>query len=393
MKSILPLLILLASANALAQVSFQKGFIVNNDNTRIECLVKEKGKRKSLEQFEYRLDESSPIQIGTLASIAEFGVGSTQKWKRAVVKIDQSSDQLEQLTLSNEPIWKLDTVFLKVLVEGKASLYEFRHLGKAKAFFSVDNGQIEQLVYKRYYSSANLLSENKEYLRQLKSKLVCREMTIDLDLKYELRALAAFFTDYNACHSSEVVVYKGERKLDLNLRLTPRLNFSSMSCFLNTGISTINQDFDQSLNVGYAAELELVLPFNHNKWSIFLEPGYRMYYDEVPGTNSNNGSKIDYTSLEVQIGLRHYFYLNSRSTSRIFVNLGAALDLPMSSSLQVKGNKLTVDTSINGSFGIGYSYRKFSLEGRFFSIRHFVSEVAWSDEFKNKSIVLGYKLF
>jgi len=87
------------------------------------------------------------IETISFEEILEFGIEGASKFIRRSVLIDKSSDHL---SLEKAPSFELETLMLKVLVEGKASLYYYTQ-GSFQRFFFANNGsEIQQLVYKKY---------------------------------------------------------------------------------------------------------------------------------------------------------------------------------------------------------------------------------------------------
>ena len=68
---------------------YEKGYFVNNDNERIECLMKKKDWKINPTEFSYKLDESAAPLEGDVNSVKEFGMANSCKFINADVKIDR----------------------------------------------------------------------------------------------------------------------------------------------------------------------------------------------------------------------------------------------------------------------------------------------------------------
>ena len=153
-----------------------------------------------------------------------------------------------------------------------------------------------------------------------------------------------------------------------NLHLRPGVNFSKLS-LQNEFFRPKNIDFENQTNFRFGVELEFVMPFNKNKWAIFLEPTYQSFNSEK--TEGNKTFSVDYESLELPIGIRHYFFLSDKS--KLFINSAYVLDFAKDSAVLI-GNQSNVNdnstdlvfkTGNNLIFGAGFNYNsKFSIEFR-----------------------------
>src|SRR5690606_2476336 len=237
------------------------------------------------------------------------------------------------ISKEKNPVFEEEELFLKVLLEGKASLYLFEEGNAKKFFYSKDGSKIEQLIYKRYLDIENdKVAINKGYKQQLWNDLKCPTFNISKveNLDYKKDELIRFFEGYNKCHDHEVTNFEEKQKRDLfNLTVRPGLNSSSLSIensFLN------NRDFNygNQFGVRIGIEVELILSFNKNKWGVIIEPTYRQNFKSEKSREASNVSggiivsKVNYSSIELPIGVRHYFYLND--DSKIFVNLSYIFD-------------------------------------------------------------------
>ena len=70
------------------------------------------------------------------------------------------------------------------------------------------------------------------------------------------------------------------------------------------------------MNGRFGVETEFILAFNKNKWGVTIEPTYQYYKSEKKPSDVE--AKLNYTSVEIPIGIRHYFYLSEKS--KIFIN-------------------------------------------------------------------------
>jgi len=404
-KRILFLLITILSLNCYSQISFQKGYYIDNTNQKINCLIKNIDWKNNPTEFEYKLSENSESKKTTIKTIKEFGIDNISKYVRSSVNIDRSSENIKNLSNDKNPIFKKEDLFLKVLVEGKATLYQYIDRNLRRYFYNNENSNIEQLIFKSYITENNIGTNNR-FRQQLFVDLKCPNFKTSKieNIEYKKNSLVRFFTEYNKCHNSELINFESEQKGDFfNLTIRPRLNSSSLT-IQNSVSNSSDTDFENKIGFGFGLEAEFILPFNKNKWAIAIEPTYQSFKSQKT-TNVNNISggvliaNVDYSSVEVPVGLRHYFYLNNNS--KIFINASYIFDLSSKSSIEFTRNdgsnlnSLEIETRNNLAMGIGYKQNdRYSLEIRYQTNREILGNyLSWNSEYKTLSIIFGYSLF
>lgn len=405
-KRILFLLITILTLNCYAQTSFEKGYYIDNTNQKINCLIKNIDWKNNPTEFEYKLTENSESKKTTIKTIKEFGIDNISKYIRSTVNIDRSSENINNLSNDKNPIFKEEELFLKVLVEGKATLYQYVDSNLKRYFYNKENSIIEQLIFKSYITTENKVGKNNRFRQQLFVDLTCPNFkTSNIEnVEYKKNSLVRFFTEYSKCHNNELINFEPKQKSDLfNLTIRPRINSSSLT-IQNSILNSRNTDFENKIGFGFGLEAEFILPFNKNKWAIAIETTYQSFKSEKT-TNVNNVSggvliaNVDYSSIEVPVGLRHYFFLNNNS--KIFINASYIFDLSSKSSIEFTRNDgsnlstLPIKTQQNLGFGIGYKQKdKYSLEMRYQTAREVLSDyIYWGSEYKTLSIIFGYSLF
>ena len=163
-------------------------------------------------------------------------------------------------------------------------------------------------------------------------------------------------------------------------------------------------DFGSKTGLGFGIETEFVLPFQKNKWGLIIEPTYHMGFKETKTTDINDGSgansiaNLSYSSIELPVGLRHYFFLKEKS--KLFINASYVYDINSETTLIIQRTDnptittLTGKSSTNWAFGIGLKVDRFSLEARYFTNRDIISDFfAWDSQYNAFSMILGYTVF
>ncbi|BFP41781.1 hypothetical protein FGF1_26260 [Flavobacteriaceae bacterium GF1] len=390
-KLLLLLFTIVISLNSHSQISFEKGYYIDNANQKKNCLIKNVDWKNNPTEFVYKLSENDEPQKATIKDVKEFGIDHTSKYIRSSVHIDRSSDyNIDVIDTYRNPILEEEVLFLKVLVEGKANLYMYEDGNLRRFFYNKDDTPIEQLTYKLYKKSNDRIGKNQRFKQQLLNGLQCPTFTIRKveNLEYKKNDLIGFFIDYNTCNDLDYINYEEKQKKDLfNLTLRPGFYSATLS-IQNSILTSRNTDFDNEFGFRFGIEAELILPFNRNKWSFLIEPTYQSYQSE------KEGAEVDYKSVELPVGVRHYFFLNDNS--KIFVNGSFVFDLSFDSAIGFDTRSdLEVRTRNNLAFGIGYKFHeKYSLELRYQTNRDVLSNYFyWSSEYRSISMIFGYSLF
>lgn len=384
-----------------SQVNFEKGYYINNQNERIECLIKNNASRNSPTNFWYKSSESGDEIKMFIRDVREFEIYNKLKFLRVSTNIDQSSQSVNKLDKNWEPIFENKTVFVKSIIEGDGSLYSYVNGNRELFFFSIGSSDIKQLIYKRYLKERKNLRENNTFRKQLLENLLCPDFNFEKIqlVDYSKKSLKKIFNEYNICKGHEsTITDKQLGKTKFNLALRPRWN-SSDTTTPNPVFESADLTMDKKQGFGLGIETEIILPINRNKWSIIAEAAYQEYNSQKSyETNNISGGitnvKITYSSIEVPLGVRYYIFLNK--DIKLFLNTAYIFDFTLDNEIEFKRNDGTLIREFrfktNGSLsgGIGLNYlNKFSLELRNSTISN--RAINYSDShFNSISIIFGY---
>ncbi len=386
-----------------AQIKFENGYFIGNDGEKTVCLIKNVDWKDNPGQFEFKLSETANIQTGDIQEVKEFGIGDHTKYQRFHVQIDRSSDRIGQLSKDRDPSFNPETLFLKVVIEGKAALYSYVDGNLVRYFFVTDNVGVRQLVYKKYQVGEVRTATNDYYRLQLIQQLDCNNQftTRIKNLTYGAKSLAKLFSDYNRCMNAPFTSYiEKKSKFPVGLSIRPGLSNSSLS--IKNDISNFRDtDFGSELAFRIGAEIEFLLPFNKNKWSIFLEPTYQSFnsqatlIDEIGPIVNIQTVTASYSSLEIPFGVRYYMFLTDRS--KFFVNSAVLFDIPFDRNIDFEFSLegLDLNSTFNLALGLGYNYgKRFSVEIRVGTSREVLNSYSfWSSNYYTQSLILGFRLF
>lgn len=395
-KHLVVLFMLIFCLKTYSQIVFENGYFIDENDQRVECLIKNIEWQYNPAEFVYKLSETSDIQIASIHSVKEFGIKNVSKYVRAKVNIDRSSEDLAKLTSNRCPAFQEETLFLKVLIEGKATLFIYEERGLKRFFYQTANSEINQLVHKSFLIDNNKIGYNNQYRQQLRNDLQCQDINFnDINkLEFFKNELVRFFIKYNNCQNASYINYGAKNWKDrVNLTVRPGVKHSSLSLDNNTfSFASEHIEFESSVSFRLGGEIEFFLPFNKNKWAVIIEPTYQDFKSQ----KVYNSQKIDvkYKSIELAFGVRHYFHFNERS--KIFINSSFIWDLTTNSTIEYDtGRILEISTFYNYAAGLGYNYyNKYSIELRYHTIRNILVRYPyWNSEYKTISMVLGYSFF
>jgi hypothetical protein len=405
MKELLLVLIISTIFNvcSYSQTAFEKGYFINENGQKMECLIENVDWKNNPTEFKYRLEGNLETKKANISSVKEFGIHDVCKYIRAKVNIDRSSDDLGNIDFNKNPVFLEEQLFLKVLIEGEASLFFYEDGDLKRFFYQTKGSEIKQLIRKEYLTKQNLIAINNTFRQQLYNDLKCQDIAMrDLeDIKYTKNSLERVVVKYNVCANSQYVDFKPKKSKDLfNLTIRPGLNISSLSGD-NSEISTMDIEFGTELKFRLGIEAEVILPFNNNKWALIAEPTYQSFKTSKRTQNRNVSggilvSTVDYTSIELPLGVRHYFFL--KNGSKIFINVAAVGDFSFNSSVQFARsngsvfNSLDIKSRLNMALGAGYKLKKrYSLEIRYLTDRELLGNYAyWKSSYKTLSAIVGY---
>jgi hypothetical protein len=389
-----------------SQIVFESGYFISESGQRVDCFIKNSDWKNNPTGFDYRLSENSEILQQDIKNVKEFGIKDISKYIRSLVKIDRSGYNLENMSTGKSPVYKEELLFLKVMMEGKASLFLYEEGTLSRYFFKMNDSTIDQLVYKRYLVDDKTIGENNYFRQQLNLGLKCRNITAD-DFKYidySTSDLMRIFKKYNECENSGFVDYTIKSKRDVfNLTVRPGVNYSGLSIH-NTSASNFIAEFDNEFNLRIGIETEFIIPFNKSKWAVLIEPTYQYFKSEIATetTNISGGivvTNVDYKSIELPVGIRYDFFLKDKST--IFLNGSYIIDFSFNSLITYSRadgsriNSVDINTGNNLAFGAGYTHKgRYNLEIRYQTNRDILSKnLFYVTKYQTFSLILGYTLF
>lgn len=411
MKNIFCLLFISFTLFINAQITYEKGYFIDNDNNRTECYIKNIDWRTSPSGISYRSTSDANSKEVSISEIREFYIYDTEHYyKRFNLSIDKTvvtdfNDDSRKLKYEDNVV-----IFLRVLVEGDANLYEFP--GSRIFFYNTSKIDIQQLEYKVYISEESIKKENTDYQKKLYETLKCDKFSTDrfLKIEYNREDLINLFSDYNECQDADYKTYQiNQTPFVFSVNATLGVNFTSLETDYTLLSFDSSEKFDSQVIFTPGIELELALPFNKNKWAVFVGASYHYYKEskeDVVIMDTNLGDlTFEYSYLEIPMGIKHYMYLNSEYKLYLSAALAPILHLsnnndePFERNDEVQG-EITFqekNSSKNSAyiFGVGINIMsKYSIGLNYYASK----EINNSKDFSNNmngaiSLVASYKIF
>lgn len=423
-KKLIIVILLLLCINSFSQIKFESGYFIDNSGKKTTCLIKNVDWRSNPTSFEYKLNANDISKTASIQNVSEFSITNTVKYKRFTVEIDRSSSNISQSQNKTfEPEFETETLFLKYLVVGDYNLLSYVDKGLRRFFYNNNDSTPIQLVYRIYdldtkyntnrelylsSSSTFVTGENQTYKKQLWEILKCNDIDLNLIQKvdYNTKSLIKVFNTYNKCKNPDYEIIKPQKKDLFNLNLRPGISLSSLNLESDLTNSDVDFgiDFGNNLNFRFGIEAEFIFAFNKNKWSVFVEPTFERYtstrnasIEVSPILTVESDVTADYTSIDLPLGIRHYFFLNDYS--KLFIDAALVISFPINSSIdteQEAGNVLQdfdIDGAANPALGIGYKFKKYSIQLRYGFDRRLAETLSTFVNFDSVSFILGYSIF
>ncbi|MDX2284641.1 MAG: hypothetical protein NW241_10785 [Bacteroidia bacterium] len=305
-------------------------------------------------RISFRTSRDADVQTIEAAGIAALRIGEALRYERHAVQIDIPIETRGRVSTTRNPEWQSDTLLLRVLAEGSASLYVYQQADLVRYFIRTGDGPLEQLIYKRYITPDNLIKENQAFAGQLQIKLACEgALPNDGSLRYTSRYLKSVFQSYYACQGEAARVYSS-RHGSLHVHLVPALRVSEIAFS-----SEIGRKYLPTLGV----DAEFLLPVWRRRLALHTEPSYRSFNGSTSG-----GVVIRYRAVDFVYGLR--LYPLSRPGSRFHPYVSAARLISAASARSTIRYGQIQELGLNPGgvfcFSAGLRYGRFGGEVRYY---------------------------
>jgi len=391
MKLLYTVALLCSTIICMAQINYEPGYYIDNKGNKTEGLIRNLAWKNNPTDLEFRSAENAEPENKRMNEVVEFFV-SGYKFRRFEVAIDRSSTNIDRMSKSATPQWTTEVLFLKVLVEGEISLLVYEEQNLVKYFYSTGaHDKAEQLMYREYLVDTEIKEVN-TFRQQLYNLMKDSKPQHDFErLKYKSKDLIKLFIGYNGIKDGAADLTQSHNKGSVHLSIFAGAGSASMEA-RDVIESVYNHKFDSQAIFNFGAEVEYVLPFNNNKWSVFVAPYFESYSAE--GSNSTYNVTAEYKTFNIPLGARHYMYLNDRS--RFFINaayvLSGTMGEPTIKYTAANTQTIEIGNSSGAAAGFGFAYGPWSAELRYVFQREILQYVTKGATYSSVGILLAYKI-
>ena len=327
----LMMLLILVHQTTFCQENFVRGFVVSLQGDTLKGFINYKDWEKNPDAITFKNLNLEVRKRIKPSDIQAFSVGEVQ-YKSAIVQIEMSDINLNELTKNMELVFKTDTVFLETVIEGKKSLYVFKNGSVRPQFYVKDNNAYQLLIYKKYMAEIegrNSVKENRTYLHQLLVYL--DEMnyiqTKMEKIEYSIYSLRALFLQYYKESKNELVGARKVEKIKVKVGVLAGLSFNSIKFSSYNSPEFTNGIFSKTTSPTAGIFVEFIFPKNQRRWSIENEIVYSSFKTEgksiadyIDEDKFNSYEiKLDYAYLKLINMLRYKIFIGKIN---IFANAG-----------------------------------------------------------------------
>ena len=195
----------------LAQNKYVPGFIINNNQERIEGEVLKQSDIANCQSVSFKEGEHAIKYLPS--QIKSWGINSS----RLFVSQTIVEDEEEKL------------VFLEYIVKAKVNLLAYYGVGRDSRFFvQKDNAELRELIFTRSTNSAGMVVENKKYIGVLNIVLSdCIEVYGDISsTTLKINSLKKLITKYNNCVSPDDLVFENTSIETQNIKFSVALAYN-----------------------------------------------------------------------------------------------------------------------------------------------------------------------
>jgi hypothetical protein len=414
-KTTVGVLLCAISFVSVSQIKYKPGYFYNNQNQKTECLIENADWTNNPAEFNYKLHEGDELKSADISSVKEFGIYNYSKYVRGTVKIDRWAETTNRYDDSKSPKWSNEELFLRVLVDGKASLFLYSDNEITRLFYTIQDSSydikqsnyvfpdtsIRQLIYKRYVIK-NVPGVNQVFRKQLLDDVRCDDIPVEsvLNLNYGENELVDYFIKYNKCIGAGYVDYYAKIKgATLHFKLLLGVVKPSFRMLDNGMID--NTTFDTPVCFKPGVEIEYIIPSETQQWSIFIAPSYLSFHTSknvrlFTSTSWLDGTmKMRYSFFDIPIGIRRYWDLDNGCD--FFLDAAYVLVMNSNASLVIDPYAnfnpayLQAKDGSGMTLGAGFSFRNLSAEIRYSLRGGYLS--SWDSQCQDITLSIGYKIF
>lgn len=382
------------------QEKFEKGSFVTSIGETVECYVQNMNWIYTPTSITIKRKlEGSQEQLA-MSNLSSFEIEGKVKFIKHTVDLEISSDNTEKLSSVKAPSFEKREALLKVLTEGRATLFAYEENRIKRYFYALTNQEVKPLVYKRYYKG-KAIAYNELYKQELYLDLKdCSTLTRSAfqNLKYTAKSLNTVFSRYNICSGENRSLYVDQPKKKIfSGRIKAGFSYPSFD-ISHASTPTLGVDFGSKAGYRLAIEAEILL-FREVDFGLFFEFAKNANFEktveiQTSSQNLTQEASIVHNMFEINAGFRYYILFDKRS--KLALNVGYTRNAVSKTTLayEISGDITSTTPYANMFLGMAFHYNRFSLEARFgFGKNIFTNDLDYKSSNTDLSLVLGYQVF
>ncbi|MEZ4945134.1 MAG: outer membrane beta-barrel protein [Cyclobacteriaceae bacterium] len=349
--------------------NWQPGFIIPSGRDTIKGFIDFKDWKQNPKHILFK-DLNSKEFSYSANSISYFYISTFDEFYHGnIITTDQSSLRSNDvINLINQNIIKTDTVFLKVLVDGKISLFEFND-GNRLHYLYDDGTRIRELEVKkkRALQTSNTygVATINLYKEQLKSLMKdCSRINSDINnLTYGSKGLTNIFREYHECSSFPIsYINQSKDKFKFKFGIGTGVQITSIRLDSEVGFPTISSnDYSTPINPIIGISGEIIIPKNRESWSIANDLIFSNYSSTV-NTQIQSGAAIYTSDVKIKfsyiklMNLIRYKFITNR-TLLPFLNFGISNSFALNSEFHSTREITDLGKTISRTERVDYEVR------------------------------------
>jgi len=388
-KILLLIILMFICRSAYCQENYLSGYVISLNGDTLNGFIDYRNLEKTPNKISFKANLNNNKSEYTPLDIKGFSVVD-EIYESAIIKTELTNGLETNAALNIG----MDTTFLQTMIAGTKSLYYYKNDFGNELFYIKTDKTYELLVYKKYLSNqegTNTIVQNKKYIGQLFLYLrECSDIESKLkETKYTKQSLEELFQHYYRCTQSSIKFQKKTEKISSQFGLLAGISVSNFK-FGNRYFP--NTKIDVSLNFAGGLFLDLVLPRNKRKWSIYNELKYISFNENGQYTVSESAEVFEITHMKntysylTLINALRYKYLFQKFF--IYFNIGFVNAFETSESTdriiestyhtiknveEIKTSEIQNFYQQGNIFGLGSEYKKYSFEVRCENLNGFLS--------------------
>ena len=400
---------LLLPACAFGQQNYQPAKVTTLSGDTLRGYINYRGWDRNPRVVSFKTDLQAAEQLFHPLDIKGFSV-SSERYAGARVSVEDSPQELNNLSTTATPKYRADTVFLRALIAGPKSLYEYK---TANSFYIQQESAFDLLVYKRYREPVEgsvVMQLNNTYWDQLARYLSdCPSMEKLKDINYSASSLQRTFTRYYAC-TNRSPAFRFHSKIRHQLGILAGISRATL--VFSDPTNPAYPTFDSYTYTGPTGGLyyNVSLPGNLGHFSVNNDVIFTSF--KGSGSRKNVVSTNEYSTTTFSLDLA-YLKLNTLlrftqpvGAGAIFINAGVsnAYAMQLKSEKSVRQQFYSTERTTTSELfpgprhyeqglvaGIGASYKKISAEARYETSNGFLVYEDLGSAVGRYSLLVGYR--